>query len=519
MALEQYSIVENTVRDRRVITPISALDIGLSFVICFVTSSVFMILDPNLPHPCVLPLFICGVIIGPDAIRWFRGGVDTFDPKGIIGVFGLNFFFLAPLLVLYFKPEIAYIHNPSDWRPWIGVMGWFNVAGVMMYQLGHFLAFRRRKPSKKVWILNARKATITVWAAIVFSIVCWVLYLIMVGGFAGIMAEKLYVDVAIGGVGTFKFMAAALMPLLLIALTIRRSDNTRASIFFLFIVLLSGLIIQFLTAGLAGSRLRVLSPLIWAAGIVHYYWHDLTQKVLVLLMIPVILFTFIYGMYKRDQERFIDMLRGQTAFAEVTEATGESIPHVLVHDVSRANIQAWMMYRWFELPRDYSFRYGTTYLQAPIALAPKWLFRFMQKGGSWKTRAGTEYMRGKGYFEPLTQKKSTHIYGLAGEAILNFGLWAIPFAFAFWGFLVGWLRKKWLSWPMGDCRLLIMPWLSLLSISILLVDSDVVWGIITSQVMIPGLVVFLISSRNYFHTETKLEGEAAPSLQTYAEVS
>lgn len=519
MALEQYSIVENTVRDRRIITPISALDIGLSVLICFVTCSVFMILDSDLCHPCVLPLFICGVIIGPDAIRWFRGGVDTFDPKGIIGVFGLNFFFLAPLVFICTDMQVAWVNNPQDWRPWIGVMGWFNVAGIIVYQLSHRFAFKRCRPSKKVWALNTQKAKGIVWTAILLSILCWAVYLIVMGGFAGIIAEKLYIDIAVGGVGTFKFMAAALMPLLLIALTIRRSDNTRTGVFSLVALLLLGAIIQFLTTGLGGSRIRVLSPFIWALGIVHYYWRDMTQKALVLLMIPVILFTFIYGMYKAGHERFIEALRGRTTFAEVAGATGETLPHVLVGDMSRANIQAWMMYRWFELPHDYRFWYGTTYLQAPIALAPKWLFRFMQRGGSWKTRAGTEYLHGKGYFDPLRAKKSGYIYGLAGEAILNFGLWAIPFAFAFWGFLVGWLRRKWLSWPMGDCRLLIMPWLTILAISLLANDSDVTWSMFISQMAIPSFVVFLISSRSYLNREVELEGEAAPSLETYAEVS
>lgn len=495
-------MAENTIQDHRIVKPISILDFMLSFFICAATVLVLTFLNLRLRHWCIIPVFICGIMIGIDAMRWLRGGVDTFDPKGVIGMFGLNFFFFAPLLFLYYEMGVAWVDNPPDWRPWIGIIGWFNVAGIIVYQLSQSFAFWHSRPAKKIWAPSPGKSTTILCIAIFLSIAFWGVYLVRMGGFGGVMREKLYADIAIGGVGTFKFFAAALMPLLLIALTIWKKDNTRVNMSSIIVILTVGFVIQFLTAGFGGSRLRVMSPFIWAVGIIHYYWRDLTPRLLLLGMIPIVLFVFIYGLYKAGHERFVDIILGRATISQVAEATHETIPNVLVHDMSRTGIQAWMMHKWFTFRGDYDLRYGITYLQAPVALAPKWLFKWKVTGGSYKVRAGTEYLFGKGYFDPLRQKKSGAIYGLAGEAILNFGLWAIPFMFAFWGLLVGWLRRKWLSWPMGDCRLLIMPWLSILVISLLANDSDVHWSIIISQVIIPSFVAFLISSRVYPYNES-----------------
>lgn len=136
-------MADDTVQDCRVITPITGLDVILSFIICFVTVLVFIVLEPRFVHWCLIPLIICGVIVGTDAMRWLRGGVDTFDPKGLVGIFGLNFFFLAPLLVIHYNPDYSkYGGTPTDWRLWIGYMGWLNTAGLITYQLTQSFAFK-----------------------------------------------------------------------------------------------------------------------------------------------------------------------------------------------------------------------------------------------------------------------------------------------------------------------------------------------------------------------------------------
>ena len=49
-------------------------------------------------HWFVLPVFLCGWLVAEDALRWLSGEVDVLDPVGVLGLFGVHFFFLAPLL-------------------------------------------------------------------------------------------------------------------------------------------------------------------------------------------------------------------------------------------------------------------------------------------------------------------------------------------------------------------------------------------------------------------------------------
>ncbi len=508
------------IQDHRIITPIRINDVIMSFLLCLIIEGIFLVLNPGqVMHWYLLPLLICGILIGTDAIRWLRGGVDTFDPKGIIGIFGLNFFFISPLLVVYYGVNMSKGGTPPDWRPWIGVMGWFNAIGIIFYQVSHWFTIKHCSPSRKIWILKPGTSESIVWSAVFFAIISWIIMMIKMGGFAGIVEEKIYGGVgAIGGLGTFRFSAAALMPLLLIALTIRRKSNARVSVVSVCIILFVCSIIQFLTAGLLGSRRSIIYPIVWSIGIIHYFWRDIKPKILLLGMVPIILFAFVYGLYKASGQMFIDIVKGQATIKQVAEATNENISQVIVVDMSRADIQAWMIYKLKTFPEDYDLRYGKTYLLAPFTLIPRWLFPW-KTPGSEKTRAGTEFMFGKGYYDPTIKRISGRVYGLAGEAVLNFGLWSIPVAFGIWGMLIGYLRRKWLSWPSGDCRLLIVPMVIILAVVTLILDSDNVWSSIISHLVIPAFVIFLISSKYQYNSEEQQEYNLGNDYEIAPEVS
>src|ERR1700741_1942146 len=70
----------------------------LSFLFCTVIVFGFVVASEQTMHWFLLPVLFCGVLIGCDAADWFRGRLNLFDPAGIIGLLGLHFFFLAPLL-------------------------------------------------------------------------------------------------------------------------------------------------------------------------------------------------------------------------------------------------------------------------------------------------------------------------------------------------------------------------------------------------------------------------------------
>src|SRR5271163_3327239 len=40
-------------------------------------------------HWFLIPVSLCGILIGIDAVEWLRGRVDLYDPAGIVGLLGV----------------------------------------------------------------------------------------------------------------------------------------------------------------------------------------------------------------------------------------------------------------------------------------------------------------------------------------------------------------------------------------------------------------------------------------------
>jgi len=97
---------------------------------------------------------------------------------------------------------------------------------------------------------------------------------------------------------------------------------------------------------------------------------------------------------------------------------------------------------------------------------------------------GTNVQHYMGAYEP-GQLESSKVYGLAGEAMLNFGPWSVSAAFVSLGLLVGWVRRfkdYLLPW---DCRLLLTPFLVNLCFAYLAGDSDTTVFFLFKQGLIP----------------------------------
>src|SRR5438128_1961906 len=90
---------------------------------------------PAMLHWFLLPVLACGVLIGEDAVEWLRGRMDLFDPVGILGVLGYYFFFLSPLLVVWWNHRLMYLPDqPDDYRPWLGGVAALNFLGLLVYR-------------------------------------------------------------------------------------------------------------------------------------------------------------------------------------------------------------------------------------------------------------------------------------------------------------------------------------------------------------------------------------------------
>jgi hypothetical protein len=126
--------------------------------------------------------------------------------------------------------------------------------------------------------------------------------------------------------------------------------------------------------------------------------------------------------------------------------------------------------------------------------------------GIWKTKpisikadAGTAL---QGY-SPITV--SSAVYGLAGEAMLNFGYWGIVPAFFVYGTLLGWFRKKLATMEPSDSRFFLVPIVIITFGLALGADSrNLMMGLLKLGVL-PLVVVFLGSLRSRFTPDNTAE--------------
>jgi hypothetical protein len=137
---------------------------------------------------------------------------------------------------------------------------------------------------------------------------------------------------------------------------------------------------------------------------------------------------------------------------------------LLLGDLARSDTDAFVLHNLVKDPGDYDYRWGLTYAGAFAILIPR---NFWPDRPQFKVDAGTEAQFGKGALSD-----STRVYGLSGEALLNFGPWGVAPMFAIFGGLVGWYRKKLISWDRMDARILLAPFFAILFLAGFVYDSD-----------------------------------------------
>jgi hypothetical protein len=408
----------------------------------------------------------------------------------------MNFFFMAPLLCVFYEPNMRDVYNPPDWRPWVGFMAVLNVIGIISYLCVQRFVFNHTGPSKKIWIPNHGKATIILPLAITVAVFAFAMVMIKMGGLRGIMETRAYGESeSWRGVGKYRTPMRSLVILLLLAFTLFRKNPREISLLLAGIILVTCFIGQLITGGLAGARYETIFMAVWVMGIIHYFWRNIKPAHILAGMIPLLLFAYVYGLFKASGRGFLAAMRGETTLQQVAGETRKSMAGLLISDLARADIQAWMLFRRTDTSFSFNYRFGKTYLFSPVWVIPDFLLPYQKMPDSYKTRTGTAFTFGEGFYVPGDLgARSLRVYGLAGEAIMNFGLVGVPLMFAVWGFFVGYFRRKWFSWPIGDSRVFFAPHLIILLLLALISDSDNVFAYFWTFGLISITVIRLLSS-------------------------
>ncbi|MBN1311622.1 MAG: hypothetical protein JXB30_09400 [Anaerolineae bacterium] len=465
----------------------------ISYWITSITALGFVISAPAFIHWFLIPIVLSGILIGVDAIDWFRGRLDILDPIGILGLLGYHFFCIAPLLQISWNYEPRYIVPPPDWRPWIGGIALLNFLGLVVYRIS------RGKTStipyskdKIVWQRNKKIFLPVLTFSLLLTLGIQILVYEQHGGVSGYIADSMQSRETFTGQGWIFTISESFPVLALMGYAVYAREKKWAKSW---LVICCALLVYFalkmLFGGLRGSRSNTIWGMFWAIGIIHFRIRSIPKRLIYAGLVFLFVFMYLYGFYKAVGLDALAVLENRTARIELEEETGRTVETLLLADFARSPTQAFLLYRIWPASSDYEYSWGRTYIGALALLIPRQIWPDRPPS---KVKEGTEAQYGKGSYLQggLT---SSRIYGLAGEAMLNFGPFAVPLAFTILGLTVKQVRRWFLSWESHDIRLLLLPLLINLCFVVLAGDSDLILFFIIKNGVVPFLVLWISSTK------------------------
>ncbi len=471
-----------------------ASDYAVVGICVAVVTFIFVLWNKSVVHWFLIPVMACGVLSGVDIVRWWRGQLDLFDPKTIIACLAFYGFFVAPLLnVAWDSYGVGDLILWGDWRPWLGAMSALNALGLVAYRLASNWAFAKTRASDAQWKLDPKKFYPIFALALSASIVGATVFIWQLNGIAGVIEAYENNQDAFIGKGWLLLFAWPLVVLSFIILiftwTNAQKEVRRYLITGAILVSAAG-IGHFLLLGWYGSRGTTIWALFWMAGIIHYRFRQLPSKTMAFGVIFLIAFMYLYGFYKENKTASLQVLRSPSLWFEPV-GYQRDFKFLLLGDLARADSNASILHNLIEDPGDYDYRWGLTYVAAFSILIPR---NFWPDRPEVRVDAGSEALWGKG-----DSLRSSRLYGLGGEALLNFGPWGVVPTFAIYGAVLGWFRRKLTSWNGLDARLLLAPFWTSIIVRGLVSDSD---NLVFSTVVEGTLVTAAIFAASR-HSEVK----------------
>jgi hypothetical protein len=410
---------------------------------------------------------------------------------------GVHFFFLAPLLHVAWDYWMRYVIPPPDWRPWLGGMAILNCLGLIIYRMSRETFFQhsmRKKARQTVWQLDQKRLTPILLLSLVITAGLQILVYRQYGGLSGYVAAYEAREEAFEGMGWFFMLSESFPILAMMGFAFYGRNNMLVRTWpVLAVVLVVFLLLQMLFGGLRGSRSNTVWALFWAVGIIHFWIRPVPRKLIYAGVIFLVLFMYLYGFYKGVGSQALYAFEGAEARVELAEETGRSLESTVLGDLGRSDVQALLLHNLVMAVSDYEYAWGRTYLGAVALLIPRALW---PERPPTKVKEGTEAQYGMGWYVPDTRLKSSRVYGLAGEAMLNFSPVAVPFTFVLLGLSVGYVRRLLFDSPPFDARLFLFPFCVNFCFALLTSDSDNLLFFSIKNAAVAFLVIGLSSRRD-----------------------
>lgn len=448
----------------------------------------FLVRSSSFFHWFVLPLWACGVLMGVDAVRWARGKIHVLDPAGLLGLLFLVRFYWAYLYKVDSGFWLRHPDQPPDWRPWVGCLSAIYLGAILLYRWAVREAQedqRRRGGASVAWRIEARRFFQALVPLIFAALVAQVALYARFGGISGFI--EAYERREIAGVA---WLAAVGEPLPILALmswaVYARQRRIRPSWVAIAGALITFFIAQLFLGGLRGSRTNTIWACIWAAGIVHVWVRPIPRKLFLSAIPFLVLFLYLWGFYKGAGREGLRAMFAPSRWGELAEATRRTLDVAWIP----GGTEAMLVYRLAQPESDYSCAWGRTYLGALAKLVPREIWPDRPPG---VVLEGTEALYGRGSYSEVF--RSSLVYGLLGEGMLNFGIYLAPLTYLLLGYVVGRVRRALRTWSRDDARWLLAPFLANLCVQLQGGDSTNVLFFLVKDGAVPVLLLWAGSRR------------------------
>lgn len=447
---------------------------------------VFAVLAPGQLGWHLLPIAACGYMTTFELLtNYSRQGASR--AGFLVDVLALHLLFSAPLLHMWWEFYMQFVVPPDDWKPWLGYMAVLNAVSYLGFMMSRRAArsLSMRKPAH----LQLDAARLVPLAGTFFALA---------------LALQTYVYIQFGGIGAYVtaftedptmfsgwgwvFAVSEIGPVVLGWAVVVRWKQRRTKVsqpaFLLFVVMLVLLIAFF--GGLKGSRNHYVWEVVWVAGLFAIWIRPPSKALIAGGGIFLMIFMMGYSYFKEYGSNIGDVIQNPSLAADSWRYGGRVFEGVVLGDFSRADVQAYELHKLSQAGNDYEPAMGMTYVAAFGQVVPKFL---LAERPAAKAYFGTWLLFGKGAAE--SGFVASNIYGLAGEALLNFGVVGVPLMYLMFGALVGRVERFYANLGKDDARWLFFPFVVILLGWTLVSDVDNVLVFLLKYGSIPFFLLLM----------------------------
>jgi hypothetical protein len=435
-----------------------------NLVISLVLSLLILIFLKSEAVLLILPTFLSSFLLLEIISLGLQKGGSFFHPVIFSSIVILWSLVLSPVFCIFYESYLVLSPKDIDWNYWLSILSWFYMGCVIVYYLLAKLFLIKRDIKDRRFFDKKRVVTIGLIFLSV-SLICQILVYLKFGGIIGYMVSWTESRDQFDGLGLL-FMFSEPFPIIALILFCLLVDPNKVRSPLLIIVLLFIVffVLKLLFGGFRGSRSNTIWGLFWFAGIVHLYFFRLKAAHFLVGLTFLILFMNLYSLYKSFG---IDAFTFQYSLEDTGRFEDNPTLTILLNDFSRAGLHAFMLSQYFDYG-FYEIKFGQTYLYTIGKLIPFFNPDFLYS----KNSAGSEILYDRQSNLIYKDYYNTRIYGAYGEGFLNFGPFFAVFIFGLVSLFIIYLDNFCRSLNKFDPTYLVIPFLSNLSIILLIADSD-----------------------------------------------